>query len=83
MEMSDRIRHLEEALGALQSSCSSQTHPLLREDLLLIKTSVKLSGSQTGSSQTPVGPSPFDLPETEAYNSGQGAAMEVTEVHFS
>jgi hypothetical protein len=76
MQMSDRIRYLEEALEALQSSCSSQTHPLLRPDLLLIKTSVELySGPQSGGDAAvesqqpnaipvPIGPL-FRLPETD------------------
>lgn len=37
--MSTRIRELEDALGDLQSA-----HPLLREDLLLIKKSADLFG---------------------------------------
>lgn len=85
MQMSDRIRYLEEALETLQSSCSPQIHPLLREDLLSIKTSVELyGGPQTGSdniiesqenggSPMSIGPSPFHLPETEAYGHGQVA----------
>lgn len=36
-EMSQRIRQLEDALGLLQSSLSSEKHPLLREELLSIK----------------------------------------------
>lgn len=36
-EMSQRIRQLEDALRLLQSSLSSEKHPLLRNDLLSIK----------------------------------------------
>ena len=32
--MSGRIRHLEDALGSLQSQHSTEPHPLLRDDLL-------------------------------------------------
>lgn len=32
--MSERIRQLEDALAELQSQHSTETHPLLREDLL-------------------------------------------------
>lgn len=36
-EMSKRIRQLEEALSAFQSGVSAQPHPLLSDDLLLVK----------------------------------------------
>lgn len=36
-QMAQRIRQLEDALTLLQSSISSEKHPLLREDLLSIK----------------------------------------------
>jgi hypothetical protein len=36
-EMGHRIRELEDALSVMQSSVSSEPHPLLREDLLGIK----------------------------------------------
>ncbi|KAF4603107.1 hypothetical protein EYR38_003512 [Pleurotus pulmonarius] len=41
-QMSDRIRQLEDALFVLQSSLSSETHPLLTRDLLQIKSSIDL-----------------------------------------
>ncbi|KAL0961371.1 hypothetical protein HGRIS_006327 [Hohenbuehelia grisea] len=52
IEMSDRIRHLEEALEALQATCSSEPHPLLANpDWLNIKSAMGLyGGTQTGSS---------------------------------
>ncbi|KZP26815.1 hypothetical protein FIBSPDRAFT_731829 [Athelia psychrophila] len=36
-QMSQRIRYLEEALAMFQSGVSTQPHPLLRDELLLIK----------------------------------------------
>lgn len=41
-EMSDRIRQLEDALASLQSSISSEPHPLLSRDLMNIKSSIEL-----------------------------------------
>lgn len=47
--MSERIRQLEDALENLQSTCSSQSHPLLQADLLNIKSTVGLyGGAQVG-----------------------------------
>ena len=40
--MSDRIRLLEDALTILQSTVSSESHPLLDRDLLKIKSSIEL-----------------------------------------
>ncbi|KAI6145257.1 fungal-specific transcription factor domain-containing protein [Pisolithus tinctorius] len=41
--MSDRIRHLEDALAILQSSVSpGEQHPLLSRDLLSVKSSIEL-----------------------------------------
>lgn len=37
MEMEQRIRELEDALAILQSTISSEPHPLLRDELLTIK----------------------------------------------
>ena len=42
--MSERIRSLEEALEELNSKHSAVQHPLLRRELLLIKTSLELYG---------------------------------------
>ena len=42
--MSERIRSLEEALQQLQSQHSSESHPLLRQELLAIKRSPELFG---------------------------------------
>lgn len=41
-EMSDRIRQLEDALAILQSSTTRDAHPLLRPDLLTIKSGLEL-----------------------------------------
>ena len=41
-EMSERIQQLEDALAHLQSSVSADNHPLLRSDLLRIKSSAEL-----------------------------------------
>lgn len=41
-EMSDRIRQLEDALAILQSSTTRDMHPLLRPDLLGIKSGLEL-----------------------------------------
>lgn len=40
--MSDRIRQLEDALSILQSTVTSEPHPLLDRDLLKIKSSIEL-----------------------------------------
>jgi hypothetical protein len=48
-DMSDRIRHLEEALESLQSQCSPEPHPLLRPEFLGIKSTMGLyGGTQVG-----------------------------------
>ncbi|KXN89689.1 hypothetical protein AN958_05229 [Leucoagaricus sp. SymC.cos] len=41
-QMSDRIRQLEGALSILQSTLSSEPHPLLTRELLKIKSSIEL-----------------------------------------
>ncbi|KAF7292801.1 Fungal-trans domain-containing protein [Mycena indigotica] len=40
--MSDRIRHLEDALAVLQSTVTPEPHPLLTRELLKIKSSIEL-----------------------------------------
>lgn len=40
--MSDRIRQLEDAVAILQSTLSSEPHPLLSRELLKIKSSIEL-----------------------------------------
>jgi hypothetical protein len=47
-QMSDRIRLLEDALAILQSSITSEPHPLLRRDLLNIKSSIELHSAVRG-----------------------------------
>ena len=44
--MSDRIRQLEDALAILQSSNSREPHPLLRRELLGIKSGLHLHSAQ-------------------------------------
>jgi hypothetical protein len=54
-EMSDRIRQLEDALAILQSGTTRETHPLLRADLLAIKSGLELhsaTNSGFGGQQT-------------------------------
>ena len=63
-ELSDRVRQLEDALEVLQSSVSTQPHPLLAPDLLKIKTSQDLYGS----SNTQLPPSNSDSPATKDEN---------------
>lgn len=46
--MSDRIRQLEDALSLLQSTVSREAHPLLRNDLLQIKSIIELHGAFDG-----------------------------------
>ena len=53
--MSDRIRQLEDALSILQSSVTREPHPLLRAELLSIKSGLDLhsaTNSKTGAPQT-------------------------------
>jgi hypothetical protein len=45
IQMSDRIRHLEDALEIVQAKCSSDPHPLLHQDSLRIKNSLELYSS--------------------------------------
>ncbi|KAG8214728.1 Choline/Carnitine o-acyltransferase-domain-containing protein [Butyriboletus roseoflavus] len=47
IQMSDRIRQLEDALGSLQAKCATDPHPLLAQDLLRIKNSLELYSPQT------------------------------------
>lgn len=44
-EMSDRIRQLEDALAILQGTVTREPHPLLRRDLLSIKSGLELHGA--------------------------------------
>ncbi|KIJ62737.1 hypothetical protein HYDPIDRAFT_114430 [Hydnomerulius pinastri MD-312] len=47
IQMSDRIRQLEDALGTVQAKCTTDHHPLLHQDLLRIKNSLELYSPQT------------------------------------
>lgn len=51
IQMSDRIRQLEEALGSLQAECAKEPHPLLHQDLLRIKNSLELYSPQAPTSR--------------------------------
>jgi len=53
VQMSDRIRLLEDALETLQSQCSSQAHPLLAPEHLLVKSSLELYGINAHGPQAP------------------------------
>lgn len=55
--MSDRIRHLEEALEALQSQCSADPHPLLHSEFLGIKSTMGLYGGTQVGAETSAPPS--------------------------
>ncbi|KAF8178081.1 fungal-specific transcription factor domain-containing protein [Mycena galopus ATCC 62051] len=46
--MSDRIRHLEDALAILQSTVTNEPHPLLNRELLSIKSSIELHSAVEG-----------------------------------
>ncbi|KAI0088357.1 hypothetical protein BDY19DRAFT_891492 [Irpex rosettiformis] len=52
-EMSDRIRQLEDALAIMQSSTTRETHPLLRADLLIIKSGLELHSASHFGSEDP------------------------------
>ncbi|KAG1880645.1 fungal-specific transcription factor domain-containing protein [Suillus tomentosus] len=53
IQMSDRIRQLEDALETVQAKCSSDPHPLLHQDSLRIKNSLELYSSHaTGGRHT-------------------------------
>lgn len=66
IQMSDRIRQLEDALGALQIKCATDPHPLLSQDLLRIKNSLELyTPSHPNLREDPV-PSSSHLPPSDA-----------------
>ena len=49
--MSKRIRQLEDGLSLLQSSVSREEHPLLRKELLDVKSSIDLHAARSGGSK--------------------------------
>lgn len=51
MDMSERIRQLENALSA--STAGSGPHPLLREDLLLVKVPIEFRNESKSPTQEP------------------------------
>lgn len=68
VELSERVRQLEDALGDLQSTVSDASHPLLAPELLKIKTFQDLYGisimpRSTQSQITPVSSSDFHMKE--------------------
>ncbi|KZT28275.1 hypothetical protein NEOLEDRAFT_1129627 [Neolentinus lepideus HHB14362 ss-1] len=54
-EMSDRIRQLEDALSILQGTITREPHPLLRRDLLKIKSGLELHGAAQGEGRANTG----------------------------
>jgi len=82
--MSDRIRHLEDALQVLQSSCSPDPHPLLAPDLLNIKSALTLYGeAQTGAGHNLDFVSPPEeankSPRTDSKSTSQRSSDEISE----
>ncbi|KAG2145884.1 fungal-specific transcription factor domain-containing protein [Suillus clintonianus] len=53
IQMSDRIRQLEDALETVQAKCTSDPHPLLHQDSLRIKNSLELYSSHATSGRHP------------------------------
>lgn len=51
--MGQRIRQLEDALTIFQSGVSSETHPLLREELLAIKFGPEVQAGQSTETEPP------------------------------
>lgn len=54
-EMSDRIRQLEDALTIAHASASHDNHPLLRRDLLDVKSMIDLHSAVTHMDGDPAG----------------------------
>lgn len=52
VQLNERVRQLEDALEGMQLSCSSDPHPLLRPELLQIKSTLELYGPQPTSRPT-------------------------------
>jgi hypothetical protein len=52
--MSDRIRHLENALSILHSDLTREPHPLLTKELLQVKSIIELHGAFGGQSDSSV-----------------------------
>jgi hypothetical protein len=52
--MSNRIRQLEDALAVLQSGCSKEPHPLLRDELLTLKLDKEDAPVEAGEEQPEV-----------------------------
>ena len=80
--MSDRIQQLEDALALLQSSFSTEGHPLLRSDLLRIKSSAELHRAQMPSSTLPLSPA-IDEHQEYDLNVSQSSSMTGQPSHDS
>lgn len=65
-EMSDRIHQLEDAVATMQTSFSSEPHPLLHPDLLRIKSSAELHRAQMTASTKSTPSPPQELTEDES-----------------
>lgn len=64
-QLSNRVRHLEDALAEVHSYRSIEPHPLLSEQLLRIKQPLERERQEAGASppHTPE-PDPEDVPDT-------------------
>jgi hypothetical protein len=73
--MSDRIQQLEDALALLQSSFSTDGHPLLRSDLLRIKSSAELHRAQMTNSALASSPAIDEHQEYDLSNVSQSSSF--------
>lgn len=67
--MSDRIHQLEDGLQDLQSSCSTEPHPLLCSDLRRIKSSAELHRIQAAGATPASSPGTEEIHENDAQKS--------------
>ena len=81
-QMGDRIRALEDALELLQKKHSSDPHPLLRQDLLLIKLSLELYGLDAPAQNTEPDPREDSNVEIEEYSAKRDSAEAVAREDF-
>lgn len=84
-ELGDRVRQLEDALEALQATCSSHPHPLLAPELLKIKTSQELYGTAQNAQpptpqqqQQPPLPQPLPLQPSSAAPAGKDENLRLS-----
>ncbi|KAF8073426.1 hypothetical protein FPV67DRAFT_1477758 [Lyophyllum atratum] len=71
--LSDRVRDLEDALHALQSTCSNHPHPLLSPELLRIKTSQDLY----------IAPQPASLSQQQQQPNAGPSGLDGEDLHHS